>query len=271
MGSPAHANVPRRGVRDGFTTVTPYLMASDIEPVIAFAKRTFGASETMRVGGGGGGIHCELRIGDSMLMCGGGAGTFNPAIPTRLAGLQTYVDDVDTTFARALAAGGTSLVAPTDQPYGERSGFIQDPAGNHWYISKRNAPDDAAGPLRTLTPHLYVEHRAGRDAAAFIGFLEAALGAQETFRHDSTDGLVGYAVLRLGDANLAVGEGRDPGRPAPAAFYLYVEDCDALCARAVAAGAKGTHPPADQPHGDRMGTVEDPWGNEWFIATHGGP
>jgi uncharacterized glyoxalase superfamily protein PhnB len=57
------------GARPGFSAITPYLMAPDIEPVVAFAKAVFGAEETMRTRGGAGGVHCELRIGDSMLMC----------------------------------------------------------------------------------------------------------------------------------------------------------------------------------------------------------
>jgi PhnB protein len=256
------------GARAGFTAVTPYLMAPDIEPVIAFVKAVFGAEETMRTAGGGGGIHCELRIGDSIVMCGGGAGTYNPVIPTRLVGLHVYVEDVDAAYGRALAAGGRSLGAPEDRPYGERSGFVKDPVGNQWYIATRTAPHDLPEPPRTVTPHLYVENRPGREAPAFIDFLHAAFGAEVAFRHDSPEGLIAHAVVRLQGAGIAIGEGRDPGFPAPAAFYLYVDDADALYARAVAAGGKGTHAPADQTYGDRMGTIEDPWGNEWFVATH---
>lgn len=256
------------GRRPGFTTVTPYLMAPDIEPVISCAKRVFGAEETLRMGGGGGGIHCELRIGDSRLMCGGGVGTPSPTVPTRQLGLQVFVDDVDATFARALEAGAVSLDAPRDRPYGERSGFVKDAIGNHWHVSKVIGGHYLAAPPRTVVPHLYVENRPGREAAAFIAFLQAAFGAQVVFRRDSPDGRVEHAVVSVNGSNIRLGEGRDAVFTAPAAFYLYVEDCDAQQARAVAAGAKETHPTADQPFGDRMGTIEDPWGNEWFVATH---
>src|SRR5215211_4289541 len=57
-----------RGTRAGFTAVTPYVMARDIEPVIAFVKQVFDAVETHRSSGSAGGVHCVLRIGDSMLM-----------------------------------------------------------------------------------------------------------------------------------------------------------------------------------------------------------
>jgi len=258
------------GARAGFSAVTPYLMAPDIEPVIAFAKRVFEAEETVRAPGGAGGIHCELRIGDSMLMLGGGSGIHNPVISPRLVGLQVYVPDVDARYQRALDAGGRDLGAPADQPYGERAGFIADPAGNHWYIATRlEPPSGAEAPrTRTLTPQLYVQRTADRGAPQFIAFLEAAFGVTTEARHESPDGLVAFALVRLRGAALGIGEGLDEGFRAPASFYLYVDDCDALYARAVAAGATATHPPADQPHGDRMGTVEDAWGNEWFVATH---
>jgi PhnB protein len=257
-----------RGVRAGFTAVTPYVMAPDIEPVIAFAKAVVGAEETVRTMGGGGGIHVELRIGDSMLMCGGGAGTYNPVIPTRQVGLHVYVDDADAAYQRALAAGGQSRGAPSDRPYGERAGFVNDAAGNYWYIATRLGQTSFAEVPRTLTPHVYVQHTPEKGAAAFLDFLQAAFAARVEMRHDFPNGMVGHAVARLHGAAIEIGEGRDASFTAPAAFYLYVDDCDALYERAVAAGAEGTHPPADQPFGDRMGTIEDPWGNEWFVATH---
>jgi PhnB protein len=260
--------IQAKGVRPGFTAVTSYLMAPDIEPVIAFAKQVFGAEETFRTVGGAGGIHCELRIGDSRLMLGGGSGVYNPVIAPRLVGLHVYVDDVDTAYQRALDAGGESLGAPEDRPYGERSGFVKDAAGNHWYIARRLGPAPVAETPRTLTPHLYVQHAPGKGASELIDFLKAAFGADVEFRHDSSEGLVAHAVMRVRGGAIAIGEGRERGFAAPAAFYLYVDDCDALYARAVAAGATALHAPADQTYGDRMGSVADPWGNEWFIATH---
>jgi len=115
--------------------LTPYVMTQDIEPLIAFVKHVFGAEEMHRAIGSAGGIHCELRIGDTVLML-GGAVPGNPVAP-RLVGLHVYVDDVDAVYQRALDAGARSLGAPADRPYGERAGFIADPAGNHWYIATR--------------------------------------------------------------------------------------------------------------------------------------
>jgi uncharacterized glyoxalase superfamily protein PhnB len=73
-----------------------------------------------------------------------------------------------------------------------------------------------------------------------------------------------HGALRIGDGAIECGE----WEPLPAAFYLYVSDADALYRRAVEAGAKSLYPPSDQPYGDRMGGVEDPWGNTWYIASH---
>jgi PhnB protein len=253
------------GARPGFTAVTPYVMTRDIEPVIAFVKQAFGARETLRSSGAAEGVHCELRIGDSMLMLGGGGPS---DVPSRIVGLHLYVEDADAIYEQALAAGAESLGAPADRPYGERSGFVKDPAGNHWYISTPLGPSYFAEAPRTLTPHLYVQRTAERGAAELIEFLQAAFGAALEMRHDFPDGTVGHAVMRLGGAAIEIGEGHQSQFAAPAAFYLYVPDCDALFDRAIHAGARTLHSPTDQPFGDRMGGVADAWGNEWFLATH---
>jgi PhnB protein len=250
-----------RGARPGFTAVTPYAQVQDVERLIAFAKEVFGAEEIERSRGSAGGLHCELRIGDSMVMVGGGV---PPAAeggmrPSRPAALHVYVDDVDAVYQRALDAGAQSLGAPDERHYGERAGFVKDPTGNEWYIATHTGPSYSAEGFRTVTPNLR-----GPDAAAFIDFLEAALGARTEMRAGDPQGGVRHAVLRIEGAAVEVGQ----GERLRAAMYLYVADCDALYRRAVAAGARALHPPADMPYGDRMGAVEDPWGNEWYIAFH---
>ena len=74
--------------------------------------------------------HAEVRIGDSSVMLGDARGEYKPT----LAMLYAYVDDVDVTFQRALAAGATSVQAPTDQFHGDRSGGVKDPYGNLWSL-----------------------------------------------------------------------------------------------------------------------------------------
>jgi len=244
-----------KGVRAGFTTVTPYLMVADVDALVRFAKAAFGAVETGRSHGGHG-IHCELQIGDSMLMCGG------PATKDRERpqALHLQVPDVDATYQRALAAGGESLAAPEEKPYGERMAGVKDPVGNSWYIATHHGPLDEG--IRAVTPYL---HQA--DPLALIEFLKQAFQATEMGVYKTPDGRVMHAAVRIGDAVIEMGQ----TDPMLAGFYMYVPDAGALYQQAIAAGAKSVLAPADQPYGDHMGAVEDPWGNSWAIATHLGP
>ena len=107
------------GVRGGFTTVTPYLSVVDVERLVQFAKEAFGAVETGRSIGGSGHLHCELRIGDSMLMC-----TNAAAGRERPLAFHLYVPDADAVYQRALEVGAESLGAPQDRPDGERQGGV---------------------------------------------------------------------------------------------------------------------------------------------------
>ena len=251
-----------RGARPGFAAVTAYAQVQDIERLIAFAKDVFGAEELMRGRGSAGGIHCELRIGDSIVMCGGGvpATGGRPFVP-RPAALHVYVDDADAVYQRAMDAGATSLGAPQDLHYGERAGFVKDPTGNEWYIATHIGPSYSE--LRTVTPSLR-----GPNASQFIAFLETALVAEVEMRADDPQGVVRHAVLRINGAAVELGEAHDQWSSLRAGMYLYVPDVDAIYNRAVAAGAKPLYPPSNMPYGDRMGGIEDPWGNEWYIATH---
>jgi uncharacterized glyoxalase superfamily protein PhnB len=242
------------GGREGFTTVTPYLSVVEVERLIQFAKEAFGAVETGRSIGGSGHLHCELRIGDSMLMCGNAArGRERPLA------LHMYVPDADAVYQRALEAGAESLSAPQDRPYGERQGGVKDPSGNIWYMATRFPGAGQWEGMRTLTPYLHHQNPLG-----LIDFLKQGFSAQELGVYKSPEGRVMHAALRIGDAIVEMGEAASM----PAGFYLYVPDADALYRQAVAAGAKSIYAPADQPYGDRMGVVEDGWGNSWCIATH---
>lgn len=258
------------GIRPGFTAVTPYVRLPEADPVIEFARRVFRAEETHRATSGGGGVHCELRIGDSMVMIGGGplkAGA--QAIVPRLAAFHVHIPDVDACYERAVEAGAEVMRGPADEPYGERAAYVKDAAGNHWYIATYlgDGPAYLDQGLGTVTPHVYVKRTAERGAPEFIAFLNAAFGARKEFAHERPDGLVAHAVVRIGGAAIEIGEARED-REMPTGFYLYVDDCDAVYQQAREAGAESLFPPADQPYGDRMAGVRDPWGNEWFLATH---
>lgn len=245
-------------VREGFTTVTPYLRVQDAG-FVDFLVKTFGAVETLSHPAGAGVTHREVRVGNSMLMIGEG-GTFAPAM-RRPQAFHVFVEDVDEAFDRAIASGAKSLGAVEDRSYGERSGFVEDLIGNYWYISRHLGPTPVPAGYRTLTPYLHP--RAG---AAYMDFLTQGLGALEEFRHALPDGRVVHAQLRCGNAVLELGESEGEAMPRSGVFYLYVADADALFAQAVAAGATPLSAPADQSYGDRVGSVQDPAGIIWYIA-----
>jgi PhnB protein len=123
---------PAESMRAGFHTVTPYLLAQDVDALVDFVKHAFDAVETFRTRGSAGGFHIELQIGDSMVMIGGGGNWSGAAMP---AMLHLYVPDVNAVYRRALAAGGSSIMEPADQPDGDRRGGVQDQFGNMWYIA----------------------------------------------------------------------------------------------------------------------------------------
>jgi PhnB protein len=260
----------RAGSRPGFSAVTPYIIVPDVERIIEFTRRVFGAEETHRSIGSAGGLHCEIRIGESMLMLGGGLPNRSGewTLPSRLINLHVHVDDADAYYERALEAGAESVGAPADRPYGERAGFVKDPAGNHWYIATYLPPTSVTKGAVTVTPHVYVHRHEGRGASEFMDFMVSAFDAKIEASHKSPDGMVVHGVVRIDGSAIELGESFEPLRSEHAGFYLYVEDCDALYRRAVDAGAKPLYAPTDMPYGDRMGGVADPWGNEWYIATH---
>ena len=240
---------------EGFTTITPHVRVRDAG-LAGFLARVFGAEETHSAQGSAGGTHREVRVGGSMIMIGEGGS--EDVMPPRPAAFHVFVDDVDAAFARAVAAGATSLGDPADRPYGERSGFVRDTFGNHWYIATHLGGSSAPAGLHTVTPFLHVS-----GAAAYIEFLKRAFGAVEEGRV-GPEGQIRHAQLRVGNAAIELGDAE--GRPMSGSFYLYVDDVDALYERAVAAGATATWAPADQPYGDRVGAVQDSMGNQWFIA-----
>ena len=118
-------------VREGFSTVTPYLIAPDVDKLINFVKQAFGATEFSRSTGSAGGTHAEVKIGDSMVMIGGGAKTAPmPAM------IHLYMNDVNAVYKHALEAGATSIMEPADQSDGERRAGVKDVFGNQWYIGE---------------------------------------------------------------------------------------------------------------------------------------
>ena len=120
-------------VPDGYQTVIPYLIIPDVAKVIDFLKQTFDAEETQQrtTRPDGAVMHAEVRIGDSRIMFGEPMGDFKP-MPSSV---YLYLNEVDATYKRAIAAGGTSLMEPADQFYGDRKAGVRDPAGNIWWMA----------------------------------------------------------------------------------------------------------------------------------------
>lgn len=123
----------------------------------------------------------------------------------------------------------------------------------------------------SLTPYLSIQ-----GAADALGFYQRAFGAEELFRLAMPNGSIGHAEIKIGDSHIMLAdvceeEGfRDPRSlgSSTVGLHLYVEDVDAMYARAVEAGAKALSPVTDQFYGDRSGKLEDPFGHLWFISTH---
>lgn len=126
--------------------------------------------------------------------------------------------------------------------------------------------------FHTVTPQLVMEN-----AARAIDWYKKALGAEEKMRAAGPDGKIMHAEILIGNSLIMLNDELGGGKSAkkiggsPASLWLYVEDCDALFKRAVAAGARAGDGPMgqvqDQFWGDRCGTLTDPEGYSWTIAT----
>jgi uncharacterized glyoxalase superfamily protein PhnB len=100
-----------------------------------------------------------------------------------------------------------------------------------------------------------------------IEFLKQAFNAEEIAVHQSPDGIVHHATVKVGNSIVEMGEAHGEWQPMPMSFMLYLEDADESYARAMKAeGAISISEPADQPYGARVGTVKDPFGNTWYIS-----
>ena len=249
-------------IREGFHTVTPYLVIRNAAQWIDFVKQAFDAEEHFRAKRPGVEeviMHAEVKIGDSMIE----VADANPEYPATPMTLLLRVSDPDAAYERAVEAGATRFDPVTDHDYGSRGGTVKDASGNRWHIFTPTPGSDLFQSFGSVTPHLYATQ-----TVELIEFIEKAFGAKEIYRAQMPDGGIPHAQLRIGDSIVALAGGRGPYQPMPGTLHLYVPDTDAVYAQALAAGAASIQPPADQPYGDRSAGVTDPFGNRWFIATH---
>lgn len=115
----------------------------------------------------------------------------------------------------------------------------------------------------SITPYLVIP-----TCSEAIDFYRRVFDAEELMRMSAADGAIGHAELRIGDSILMLSSGGPDWPATTAQFCLYVEDCDAVFDRAVAAGADVIEPVSDKFYGDRAGSVRDPFGQRWSIMTH---
>jgi PhnB protein len=127
-------------IPEGYHTATPYLIVTGAAKAIEFYKSAFGADEIMRMPQPDGRIgHAEIKIGDSTIMLADEFPEMGARSPQSLGGspvsILLYVENVDTVFARAVAAGAKVQRPLADQFYGDRTGGVTDPFGHVWYIA----------------------------------------------------------------------------------------------------------------------------------------
>jgi len=128
----------------------------------------------------------------------------------------------------------------------------------------------AAG-YHTVTPYLI-----SSDATRALEFYKQAFGATEIMRMSAPGGKVGHAEIQIGDSRIMVADEAPQCNAlspqtvggTPVSLMIYVADVDAMFAKAVSLGAKALMPVKDQFYGDRSGSLIDPFGHQWTIATH---
>ena len=248
-------------MREGFHTITPYLVIHGAEKFIDFVVKGFGATERFRVKRPGSDMimHAEVQIGNSIVEL----AEANPQFPPTPCTLLLRVSDPDAVHASAIEAGATSLEPVTDRSYGARGGSVKDTSGNSWDIFMPFPEDKIFTEFRSVTPYLNPVR-----SVTFIEFLGKAFGGEEVYRAQSPDGVIHHAQVRIGDSLIGMGDAHGPYQPMPCTLQHYVPDADAVYERALQAGATSLQAPVDQPYGDRSGGVTDPFGNRWWIATH---
>jgi PhnB protein len=134
-------------------------------------------------------------------------------------------------------------------------------------MATKSIPDG----YHSVTPYLII-----KGAAKAIEFYQRAFGATELMRMNGPDGKIGHAEIKIGDsAVMLADEAPDMGHRSPQSLggagvglMVYVDRVDEVYKRAITAGAKEVRPVKDQFYGDRSGTLQDPFGHTWTIATH---
>lgn len=131
-------------------------------------------------------------------------------------------------------------------------------------------------PFKPAGYHSVTAYLALRNAKSALDFYARAFGAEQVMKLDMPDGSIAHAEIRIGDSIVMMSEENPEwGTQSPQSLggspvflMIYVPDADAAFARAISAGATAVKPVEDQFYGDRSGTVQDPYGYQWTLATH---
>lgn len=117
--------------------VSPYLIVDDVEAQIEFVKKVFGAEVIEAPKMNGKVFHAELKIGDSVVMIGQAQ---SPEWPAMQGNTYIYVEDVQKIYDAGLKHGGTSVMAPTEMPWGNIDSAFDDPQHNRWWVARLTKP-----------------------------------------------------------------------------------------------------------------------------------
>ncbi len=120
-------------IRNGMGAVRPFVYGR--LDLLDFVERVFGAVELER-NRIAGGFHVQAQIGDSVVVL---SAMEPPYVEATRSSIYVYVDDIDATYERAIAAGASSLSKPTDRPFHERNAGVKDAFGNTWYLATYRA------------------------------------------------------------------------------------------------------------------------------------
>jgi uncharacterized glyoxalase superfamily protein PhnB len=242
-------------------------IVDDVDAAIEFYRANLGFEVSMHPAPGFAALShgaCRLYLNKPGA---GGAGKSTPAGAPEPGGwnrLQIEVDDL-TKLHATLRARGARFRSDIVQGQGGRQVLVEDPSGNpiELFEPQRGGAHPVPRGYHTVTPFF-----AADDLSKLIDFVVSAFGAVVVRRMTSEDGIVRHATVRIGDSNLMLSSGTDIYGARPSTLHLYVDDVDALHARAVAAGARSLEEPRDQFYGDRRAGVADSWNNHWWLATH---
>jgi PhnB protein len=240
--------------------VMPYVIVPGAAQLIEFLISSFEGTLELKVPRPDGSVmHAEVLLGDSMVEMADAAKEY----PAQHATVHLYVPDPDAAYARALQAGAKSVYQVADQPWGDRQGCVKDPFGNVWYLAVPKGWAPGPEGVRSVQPFLHL-----RGAEKMIPFAEAAFAAESLGVAKSDAGEILHATIRIGNGTFEIAEETEEFQATPCSLHVYVPDADASYAAALKAGGTGIDAPSHKGYGDHAGSLQDPFGNTWFVATH---